>query len=84
MRKVLFALPLVAATAAALAAGVPATSGTGWSEEEIALARSLSLEALPPDRTNPQTGLRTILVPWRSAARCSSTHGSARRATSHA
>ncbi|MDE3820114.1 cytochrome-c peroxidase [Sinorhizobium meliloti] len=53
MRKVLFALPLVAATAAALAAGVPATSGTGWSEEEIALARSLSLEALPPVPDDP-------------------------------
>ncbi|ODR88502.1 cytochrome-c peroxidase [Sinorhizobium alkalisoli] len=53
MRKVLLALPLLAMGAAALAAGAPATFGSGWSEDDLALVRSLSIQALPPVPADP-------------------------------
>jgi cytochrome c peroxidase len=53
MRRVLFALPLAAAAAGALAVGLPAHIGLGWNETDLALVRSLSLDALPPVPPDP-------------------------------
>ncbi|AZQ67632.1 methylamine utilization protein [Silicimonas algicola] len=53
MRQVLFALPLVAAAAGTLAVGLPAQMGSGWSEADLALVRSLSLDTLPPVAPDP-------------------------------
>ncbi|MEY9535916.1 cytochrome-c peroxidase [Sinorhizobium fredii] len=53
MRKLLFALPLLAVGAVAVAAGVPDKDGSGWSQEDLALVRSLSLKALPPLPADP-------------------------------
>ncbi|WP_209426677.1 cytochrome c peroxidase [Pararhodobacter sp. SW119] len=53
MRRVLFALALVAAGAGALAVGLPVLVGPGWSDEDLALVRSLSLDALPRTPADP-------------------------------
>jgi cytochrome c peroxidase len=53
MRRILLALPLVAAGAGALAVGLPGFVASAWSEEDLALVRSLSLEALPPAPADP-------------------------------
>src|SRR5690606_13006326 len=53
MRRVLFALPVVAAGAGAVALGLPRLGGPAWTDEDLALVRSLSLEALPPPPSDP-------------------------------
>lgn len=53
MRPILLALPVLAAGAGALALGLPVLGRPGWSAEDLALVRSLSLEALPPVPPDP-------------------------------
>ena len=55
MRPILLALPVLAASVGALALGLPPPGGSDWSEADLALVRSLALEALPavpPDPSN--------------------------------
>ncbi|WP_246748750.1 cytochrome-c peroxidase [Rhizobium setariae] len=53
MRKIVLALSLLAVSIHAHSADFLMASGVSWSEEEIALARSLSLDALPPIPEDP-------------------------------
>lgn len=53
MRQILLALPVLAAGLGALALGLPSSSGPDWSEADLALVRSLALEALPPVPADP-------------------------------
>jgi cytochrome c peroxidase len=57
MRRLLFALPVVAAGAAALALGLPRIGGQAWTDEDLALVRSLSLDALAPPPADSSNGV---------------------------
>ena len=53
MRRILFALPFAAIGAGALAIHLPDPAAPTWSEEDLSLVRSLSLDALPPVPADP-------------------------------